>query len=132
MELPAYRQILGKSIHEKPRRGGRKAADGALDQKTVDDEFVANDILTNRRQYPKEEAPAAYKDFDAVFDSVKSAGIMARRSPARSSRKPSSVAWRKRQVAVISIGHLFPGWGFRKSNTVTTRVFIDVFEFPKV
>jgi hypothetical protein len=98
----------------------------------VDDEFVANDILTNRRQYPKEEAPAAYKDFDAVFDSVKSAGITARRSPARSSRKPSSVAWRKRQVAVISIGHLFPGWGFRKSNTVTTRVFIDVFEFPKV
>jgi hypothetical protein len=95
--------------------GGRKAADRALDQKTVDDEFVANDILTNCRQYPKDEAPAAYKDFDAdfdaVLDSVKSAGITARRSPARSSRKPSSVAWGKRQVAVISIGHLFPGWG---------------------
>jgi hypothetical protein len=95
--------------------GGRKAADRALDQKTVDDEFVANDILTNCRQYPKDEAPAAYKDFDAdfdaVLDSVKSAGITARRSPARSSRKPSSVACGKRQVAVISIGHLFPGWG---------------------
>jgi hypothetical protein len=24
------------------------------------------------------------------------------------------------------------GMGFRKSNTVTTRVFIDVIEFPKV
>jgi len=111
LELPAYWQILGKSIHEKPRRGGLKAADGALDQKTVDDEFVANDNLTNCRQYPKDEAPAAYKDFDAVLDSVKSAGITARRSPARSSRKPSSVACGKRQVAVISIGHLFPEWG---------------------
>ncbi len=54
---------------------GRKAADRALDQKTVDDEFVANDILTNCRQYPKDEAPAAYKDFDAVLDSVKLAGL---------------------------------------------------------
>ena len=52
-----------------------KAADRALDQKTVDDEFVANDILTNCRQYPKDEAPAAYKDFDAVLDSVKLAGL---------------------------------------------------------
>jgi len=32
-------------------------------------------ILTNCRQYPKDEAPAAYKDFDAVLDSVKSAGL---------------------------------------------------------
>src|SRR6266536_2475807 len=53
----------------------RKAADRALDQKTVDDEFVAHDILTNCRLYPKDEAPAAYKDFDAVLDSVKAAGL---------------------------------------------------------
>ena len=32
-------------------------------------------ILTNCRQYPKDEAPAAYKDFDAVLDSVKAAGL---------------------------------------------------------
>src|ERR1043166_7927249 len=38
-------------------------------------EFVACDILTNCRQYPKDEAPAAYKDFDAVLDSVKKAGL---------------------------------------------------------
>jgi tRNA-splicing ligase RtcB len=25
--------------------------------------------------YPKDEAPAAYKDFDAVLDSVKAAGL---------------------------------------------------------
>jgi tRNA-splicing ligase RtcB len=54
---------------------GRKAADRALDQKTVDEEFVTNDILTNCRQYPKDEAPAAYKDFDSVLDSVKLAGL---------------------------------------------------------
>ena len=27
------------------------------------------------RAYPKDEAPAAYKDFDAVLDSVKGAGL---------------------------------------------------------
>ena len=52
----------------------RKAADLALDQKTVDDEFVAHDI-SNCRLYPKDEAPAAYKDFDAGLDSVKAAGL---------------------------------------------------------
>ena len=54
---------------------GRKAADRALDQKTVDDNFVAHDILSNCRLYLKDEAPAAYKDFDAVLDSVKAAGL---------------------------------------------------------
>ena len=54
---------------------GRKAADRGLGQKSVDAEFVANDILTNCRQYPKDETPAAYKDFDAVLDSVKAAGL---------------------------------------------------------
>jgi len=61
--------------HGAGRCMGRKAADRALDQKTVDDEFTTNDILTNCRLYPKDEAPAAYKDFDAVLDSVKAAGL---------------------------------------------------------
>lgn len=61
--------------HGAGRAMGRRAADRALDQKTVDDEFVANDILTNCRLYPKDEAPAAYKDFDAVLGSVKAAGL---------------------------------------------------------
>jgi len=61
--------------HGAGRCMGRKAADRALDQKTVDDEFVAHDILSNCRLYPKDEAPAAYKDFDAVLDSVKAAGL---------------------------------------------------------
>jgi len=50
-------------------------ADRTLDQKTVDDEFTTNDILTNCRQYPKDEAPVAYKDFDAVLDLVKKSGL---------------------------------------------------------
>jgi tRNA-splicing ligase RtcB len=61
--------------HGAGRCMGRKMADRTLDQKTVDEEFVANDILSNCRQYPKDEAPAAYKDFDAVLDSVKAAGL---------------------------------------------------------
>ena len=61
--------------HGAGRCMGRKAADRTLDQKTVDDEFVTSDILTNCRLYPKDEAPAAYKDFNAVLDSVKAAGL---------------------------------------------------------
>jgi tRNA-splicing ligase RtcB len=61
--------------HGAGRAMGRKAAMRALDQKVVDEEFVTNDILTNCRVYPKDEAPAAYKDFDAVLDSVKRAGL---------------------------------------------------------
>jgi RNA-splicing ligase RtcB len=61
--------------HGAGRCMGRKAADRTLDQKTVDDEFTTNDILTNCRLYPKDEAPAAYKDFDAILDSVKAAGL---------------------------------------------------------
>ena len=43
--------------HGAGRCMGRKAADRALDQKTVDDEFVANDILTNCRLYSALERP---------------------------------------------------------------------------
>ena len=42
---------------------------------TVDDEFAAHDILTNCRFYPKDEAPAAYKDFNEVLRSVEQAGL---------------------------------------------------------
>jgi tRNA-splicing ligase RtcB len=61
--------------HGAGRAMGRKAADRTLNQKAVDEEFVTQDILTNCRLYPKDEAPAAYKDFDAVLDSVKTAGL---------------------------------------------------------
>lgn len=61
--------------HGAGRCMGRRAADRALDQKTVDDEFVALDILSNCRLYPKDETPAVYKNFEAVLASVKAAGL---------------------------------------------------------
>jgi tRNA-splicing ligase RtcB len=61
--------------HGAGRALGRKAAMRALDQEAVDRSFTEMDILTNCRNYPRDEAPAAYKDFDAVLDSVKKAGL---------------------------------------------------------
>ena len=54
---------------------GRKAAIREFDQKAIDQSFVDCDILTNCRQYPKDEAPAAYKDFEEVLRSVTGAGL---------------------------------------------------------
>ncbi|MGB0717620.1 MAG: RtcB family protein [Phycisphaerae bacterium] len=53
----------------------RKHAERTLDQKGIDQSFDDADILTNCRHYPKDESPAAYKDFDDVLDSVKLAGL---------------------------------------------------------
>lgn len=61
--------------HGAGRALGRKQAIRTLDQKQVDQSFDEHDILTNCRFYPKDEAPAAYKDFDEVLRSVKSAGL---------------------------------------------------------
>jgi len=61
--------------HGAGRIMGRKAAIRALDQQSIDQSFDQHDILTNCRFYPKDEAPAAYKDFDEVLRSVKSAGL---------------------------------------------------------
>ncbi len=61
--------------HGAGRAKGRKAAIRELDQRAVDDEFTAADILTNCRQYPRDEAPAAYKDFGEVLRSVELAGL---------------------------------------------------------
>jgi tRNA-splicing ligase RtcB (3'-phosphate/5'-hydroxy nucleic acid ligase) len=61
--------------HGAGRQLGRKEAIRQLDQKQIDSQFDADDILTNCRQYPKDEAPAAYKDFDEVVRSVTGAGL---------------------------------------------------------
>ncbi len=54
---------------------GRKRAIRELDQSAIDQSFVQHDILTNCRMYPKDEAPAAYKNFEEVLRSVTSAGL---------------------------------------------------------
>lgn len=61
--------------HGAGRTMSRRAAFRALDQKTVDASFDERDILTNCREYPRDEAPAAYKDFDEVLRSVEEAGL---------------------------------------------------------
>jgi tRNA-splicing ligase RtcB len=61
--------------HGAGRAKGRKAALREFDQKAIDKSFVDCDILTNCRQYPKDEAPAAYKDFEEVLRSVTGAGL---------------------------------------------------------
>lgn len=61
--------------HGAGRIMGRKAAARALDQGEVNAQLDAHDILTNCRDYPVDEAPAAYKDFGEVLRSVEAAGL---------------------------------------------------------
>lgn len=61
--------------HGAGRMLGRKRAIRELDQQQVDASFERADILTNCRRYPKDEAPAAYKNFDQVLKSVADAGL---------------------------------------------------------
>ena len=61
--------------HGAGRQLGRKQAIRQLDQQSIDKSFDDADILTNCRTYPKDEAPAAYKDFDEVLRSVELAGL---------------------------------------------------------
>lgn len=61
--------------HGAGRSLGRKAAKRTLDQRVVDDSFDKADIISNCRHYPIDEAPDAYKNFDEVLHSVKSAGL---------------------------------------------------------
>jgi tRNA-splicing ligase RtcB len=61
--------------HGAGRRMGRKDAIRRLDQTSIDDELDRCDILSNCRQYPKDEAPDAYKDFNEVLKSVELAGL---------------------------------------------------------
>jgi tRNA-splicing ligase RtcB len=61
--------------HGAGRRLGRRRAIRELNQRKIDKSFDDQDILTNCRNYPRDEAPEAYKDFDEVLRSVKSAGL---------------------------------------------------------
>lgn len=61
--------------HGAGRMLGRKQAIRTLDQAAIDRSFDEKDILTNCRNYPRDEAPAAYKDFEEVLRSVKLAGL---------------------------------------------------------
>ena len=59
--------------HGAGRVFGRAKAKRTLDQATVDQEFRDKEIIHNHRQFPLDEACAAYKDYEQVLDSVKTA-----------------------------------------------------------
>lgn len=73
--LPGAEWTAFSINHGAGRMMGRRAAVKMLDQNAVDREFDDADILTNCRKYPLDEAPAAYKNFDEVLQSVKDAGL---------------------------------------------------------
>lgn len=61
--------------HGAGRMLGRREALRTLDQAAINQSFDEKDILTNCRNYPMDESPAAYKDFEEVLKSVKLAGL---------------------------------------------------------
>jgi tRNA-splicing ligase RtcB len=61
--------------HGAGRMLGRRAAKRALDQKEINESFSERDIMTNCRNYPVDESPAAYKDFNEVLRSVEKADL---------------------------------------------------------
>jgi tRNA-splicing ligase RtcB len=61
--------------HGAGRAMGRREAERRLDQQEIDSSLEALDIMSNCRKYPKDEAPKAYKDFEEVLHSVKTAGL---------------------------------------------------------
>jgi tRNA-splicing ligase RtcB (3'-phosphate/5'-hydroxy nucleic acid ligase) len=72
---PGARLTCYSVNHGAGRAMGRRQAMRQLDQQAVDRSFAERDILTNTRTYPRDEAPAAYKDFDEVLRSVELAGL---------------------------------------------------------
>jgi tRNA-splicing ligase RtcB len=73
--LPGAEASCFSVNHGAGRAMGRRAAARTLNQKEIDANFEARDVLTNCRNYPIDEAPAAYKDFNEVLRSVKLAGL---------------------------------------------------------
>jgi tRNA-splicing ligase RtcB len=72
---PGAEEALCSVNHGAGRTLGRRQAKRQLNQAAIDRSFDAMDILSNCRAYPRDEAPAAYKDFDEVLRSVKLAGL---------------------------------------------------------
>lgn len=72
---PGAEASLYSVNHGAGRTLGRRRAIRELDQTAIDRSFEDADILTNCRRYPRDEAPAAYKDFDEVLRSVQLAGL---------------------------------------------------------
>lgn len=61
--------------HGAGRCMSRTRAMKELSQKEINSQFEQGDILSNCRNYPRDEAPQAYKDFREVLSSVEEAGL---------------------------------------------------------
>jgi len=61
--------------HGAGRCMSRTQAKKRLEQQTVDVGLAEHDVVSNCRQYPRDEAPDAYKDFREVLASVQQAGL---------------------------------------------------------
>lgn len=61
--------------HGAGRRMSRTKAKKQLDQQAIDAGLQEHDVMSNCREYPRDEAPDAYKNFKDVLASVESAGL---------------------------------------------------------
>ena len=61
--------------HGAGRRLSRTKAKKTLRQPAIDAGLAASDVISNCLQYPRDEAPDAYKDFEEVLRSVREAGL---------------------------------------------------------
>lgn len=61
--------------HGAGRAMSRTRAMKELVQQDIEAQFAECDIISNCRSYPRDEAPAAYKDFREVLSSVEKAGL---------------------------------------------------------
>lgn len=75
--LPSAERSGYSVNHGAGRAMSRRNAKRHLVQEDIDKDFDKHDILSNCRFYPRDEAPAAYKNFDEVLRSVKVAGLAA-------------------------------------------------------
>jgi tRNA-splicing ligase RtcB len=73
--LPGSEKTCHSINHGAGRAMGRNHAKRTLIQRDVDAQMLAADILYNGRSYPLDEAPGAYKPFEAVTQSIEQAGL---------------------------------------------------------
>lgn len=73
--LPGAKDAAYSVNHGAGRCISRRQAKKRLTQEDVEASLATHDVLSNCREYPRDEAPAAYKDFQQVLDSVRQAGL---------------------------------------------------------
>lgn len=73
--LPGAERSTYSVNHGAGRRMSRTKAKKDLDQQSIDAGLLEQDVMSNCRVYPKDEAPDAYKNFEDVLSSVHQAGL---------------------------------------------------------